>query len=201
MNILKTILSYENIVIQCHDNPDADALASGFALKWYLKRNGKDARFIYGGKNKVTKSNLVLMMEKLGISAEYVTELERPDLLVTVDCQYGESNVTKFDAKNVIVIDHHQVSGQLPEIFDVRSNYGSCASVLYKLFLKEKIDINEDENLATALYYGLMTDTGGFEEISHPVDRDLRDYAKPRQSDIILFKNSNLSRQELIIAG
>ena len=43
MNILKTILSYENIVIQCHDNPDADALASGFALKWYLKRNGKDA--------------------------------------------------------------------------------------------------------------------------------------------------------------
>lgn len=201
MNILKIILSYENIVIQCHDNPDADALASGFALKWYLNRNGKDARFIYGGKNKVTKSNLVLMMEKLGISAEYVTELDRPKLLVTVDCQYGESNVTKFDAENVIVIDHHQVSGQLPEIFDVRSNYGSCASVLYKLFLKEKIDINEDENLATALYYGLMTDTGGFEEISHPVDRDLRDYAKPRQSDIILFKNSNLSRQELIIAG
>ena len=201
MNILKTILSYENIVIQCHDNPDADALASGFALKWYLKRNGKEARFIYGGKSEITKSNLVLMMDKLGICAEYVTELEKPQLLVTVDCQYGESNVTKFDAENVIVIDHHQVSRQLPETFDVRSNYGSCATIFYKLLLKEKIDINEDENLATALYYGLMTDTGGFEEISHPADRDLRDYAKPRQSDIVLFKNSNLSRKELIIAG
>ncbi len=199
--VLKDLLKYEDIVIQCHDNPDADALASGFALKWYLEKNGKKARFIYGGRGAVSKSNLVLMVEKLGITAEFVTELKKPKLLVTVDCQYGESNVTRFDAENVIVIDHHQVSGALPEISDVRSKYGSCSTIFYKLLSKEEIDINEDENLATALYYGLMTDTGGFEEISHPADRDLRDYAKPRQTDIILFKNSNLSKEELGIAG
>lgn len=198
---LKDLLKFSNIVIQCHDNPDADALASGFALKWYLNKHGKDARFVYGGKFAVTKSNLVLMIETLDIPVEYVTELEKPELLVTVDCQYGESNVTRFEADNIAVIDHHQVSGELPEMSEVRSNYGSCSTVLYELMKNEGMDPNENTSIATALYYGLMTDTNGFAEISHPADKDLRDLAEYNNADIVLFKNSNLSREELAIAG
>lgn len=194
-------MQYDDIVIQCHDNPDADALASGFAVKKYLEKKGKTARFVYGGRNEATKSNLLLMMENLHIPAEFVTDLDKPQLLVNVDCQYGESNVTRFDAENIAVIDHHQVSGPLPKLSEVRSNYGSCSTVIYEMMTAEGIDINEDEDLATALYYGLMTDTGGFEEISHPTDKDLRDMAKPRKTDIVLFKNSNISREELVIAG
>lgn len=85
------------------------------------------------------------------------------------------------------------------ELNDVRSNYGSCSTVLYELLQLEDFDINSDENLSTALYYGLMTDTGGFSEISHPSDRDLRDFVRPRNADIVLFKNSNLSREELVM--
>ncbi|MCR5670876.1 MAG: DHH family phosphoesterase [Butyrivibrio sp.] len=198
---LKELLNYNNIVIQCHDNPDADALASGFAVKWYLDSHGRQSRFIYSGRKPVEKSNLVLMIENLAIPVEYVTELAEPELLVTVDCQYGESNVSRFDAATVAVIDHHQVSGSLPELSEVRSNYGSCSTIIYELLQEEGIDINDHEDLSTALYYGLMTDTGGFEEISHPSDKDLRDYAKPRQTDIVLFRNSNLTREEMVIAG
>lgn len=42
--------------------------------------------------------------------------------LVTVDCQYGQGNVTRFDAGKVAVIDHHQISGLLPALSEVRSN-------------------------------------------------------------------------------
>ena len=198
---LNELLEFDDIVIQCHDNPDADALASGFALKWYLDKKGKNARFVYSGQKTVSKSNLVFMIEKLEIPVEYVTVLDKPQLLITVDCQYKESNVTYFDAENVAVIDHHQISGPVPELSEIRSSYGSCASVLFELLQNEDIDINENELVATALYYGLMTDTGGFEEISNPVDKDLRDYARPRKADIVLFRNSNLSRDELVIAG
>ena len=198
---LKDFLQYDNIVIQCHDNPDADALASGFALCRYFEKNNRPVRFVYGGRNEICKSNLILMIANLGIDVEHAESLDRPGLLITVDCQYGESNVTKFDAENIAVIDHHQVSGELPALSDVRSNYGSCSTVLYELLQLEDFDINADENLATALYYGLMTDTGGFTEISHPSDKDLRDFARPRNADIVLFKNSNLSREELVIAG
>ena len=198
---LSNLLEYENIVIQCHDNPDADALASGFSLQWYLRNKGKNPRFIYGGKYPVSKSNLVLMQDELGIEAEFVTELEKPELLVTVDCQYGESNVTKFDAENVAVIDHHQVSGKLPEMSEVRSSYGACATVMYELLKDEGIDVNSDENISTAMYYGLLTDTNSFAEIFHPSDKDLRDFANFNNSDITHFRNSNLSRDELRIAG
>ena len=199
---LKDLRNYEDVVIQCHDNPDADALASGYALWWYFTRTGKKARFIYSGRNQVSKSNLTLMIDHLDIPVEYVKTLEKqPELLVTVDCQYGESNVTAFEAANIATIDHHQVSGPLPEMNEVRSNYGSCSTVLFELLGKEGIDINENENVCTAMYYGLLTDTGNFAEISHPADKDLRDYAHYRQADIVLFRNANISKEELQIAG
>lgn len=198
---LSQFLQYDTIVVQCHDNPDADAISSGFGVYTYLKQNGKNVRFIYGGRYRIQKSNLILMVEELQIPIEYVEELDAPDLLITVDCQYGQGNVTRFEAKEVAVIDHHQVSGELPELSEVRSNLGSCATVVKDLLLKENMDVNQNENLATALYYGLMTDTNGFTEICHPLDKDLRDDTIFRRTAITKFRNANLSFNEMQIAG
>ncbi len=198
---LSDFLKYEDIVIQCHDNPDADALASGYGLYSFFEKNGKKTRFIYGGKFEVQKSNLVLMMSTLNIPAKHVDSLDEPDLLITVDCQYGEGNVTRFAAKKVAVIDHHQVSGELPEMSDVRSNLGSCSTVVKDLLEAEGINVNDDKGLATALFYGLLTDTNGFAEISHPLDKDLRDGAAYDKSLVRMYRNSNLSFDEMNIAG
>lgn len=198
---LKELLAYDNIIIQCHDNPDADAIASGFGIYSYLNNNGKKVRLIYGGQFTIRKTNLQLMISELEIPIEYVTQLEEPDLLITVDCQYGEGNVTRFPAKTVAVIDHHQMSDDLPPLNEVRSNLGACSTVVRELLLAENIDINEDKRLATALYYGLMTDTNNFTEIFHPLDKDLRDDAMFERSMITRFRNANLSLTELEIAG
>lgn len=198
---LRELLAYDSIVVQCHDNPDADALASGYGLYIYLKEQGKEVRFVYGGRCHIQKSNLVLMVSELEIPVEHVEALEAPELLVTVDCQYGEGNVTKFDAGVVAVIDHHQVSGALPPLSEVRSNMGACATVVRELLRLEGVDINARKDLATALYYGLLTDTNNFAEISHPLDKDLRDDAVFDRSLIVRFRNANLSLRELEIAG
>ena len=60
---LSDLLQFDNIIVQCHDNPDADALASGFGVYEYLRMNGKSPRLVYGGKNIIHKSNLVLMVD------------------------------------------------------------------------------------------------------------------------------------------
>ena len=62
---LSDLLTFDDIVIQCHDNPDADALASGFALYYYFAKNGKEPKFIYRGINEIKKSNLLIMVEEL----------------------------------------------------------------------------------------------------------------------------------------
>lgn len=198
---LKELLQYNNIVVQCHNNPDADAISSGFGIYTYLKEHGKNVRLIYSGNNKIQKSNLVLMMLELNIPIEYVENLEKPELLVTVDCQYGEGNVQLFEAENVAVIDHHQIAINLPELNEVHSNLGSCATVVWNMLKAEDIDVNNNKKLATALYYGLLTDTNNFTEVSHPFDKDLRDELDFNKSLISRFQNSNLSLQELEIAG
>lgn len=198
---LKELLAYDNIVVQCHDNPDADAIASGFGIYNYLINHGKKTRLVYGGKFPISKTNLILMVAELNIPVEHVKELDEAELLITVDCQYGEGNVTKFPAKAVAVIDHHQVSGELPMLSEVRSNLGSCATVVRELLREEGIDLNENKRIATALYYGLMTDTNNFTEIYHPLDKDLRDDAIFERTMLTRFRNSNLSLEELEIAG
>ena len=198
---LSDLLAFDKIVVQCHDNPDADAIASGFGVYLYLKEKGKKVRFIYSGKTRINKSNLQLMIKELSIPLSYVTKLDKPDLLVTVDCQYGEGNVTRFEAGEIAVIDHHQVSGHLPLLNEVRSNLGSCSTLVRELLRMEGIDFNYDKRLSTALYFGLMKDTNYFSEIFHPLDKDLRDDAMFERTTITRFRNANLSMEEMQIAG
>ena len=198
---LRELLDYASIVVQCHDFPDADAISSGFAVYTYLKEHGKEVRFIYGGKSEITKPNLVIMTEHLEIPLEYVKELPEAELLVTVDCVYGEGNVTKFPAKKVAVIDHHLCNKNVSELMEVRSSYGSCASVVAELLREEGFEINANIALATAMYYGLYSDTNAFGELNHPADKDLRDFTKYDGSVFMLLKNSNLSLEEMQIAG
>ena len=61
---LKELLKYNEIIIQCHDIPDADAIGSGFALYSFFKEKGKQVRLIYSGRAKVTKSNLVILIKE-----------------------------------------------------------------------------------------------------------------------------------------
>ena len=71
---LRDFLSYEEIYIQCHDSPDADALASGYGLYTYFQNHGIKTHLIYTGRFRIRKTNLVLMVEKLNIPVEYVEE-------------------------------------------------------------------------------------------------------------------------------
>ncbi len=198
---LYDLLEYDNIVIQCHDNPDADALASAYGLYLFFKAKEKQAEIIYGGRNKIRKSNLMLMVNELHIPIRHAESIEKPPLLVTVDCQYGESNVTHFDAYEVAVIDHHEVSGILPALSEVRSNLGACSTLVWQMLKDAEFDINNYRELATAMYYGLFSDTNALTEIAHPLDMDLRDEAKFNVAMVTKFRNCNLSIEELETAG
>ena len=198
---LRELLKFEQIVVQCHDNPDADALASGYAIYSYLKDMGKEVRLVYSGTNKIRKSNLVMMIKELNIPVEYVEKIEETQLLVTVDCRYGEGNVTKLPAKTIAVIDHHRVGGELPPLNEVRSTLGACSTLVWRLLKEEGYPVNENKQLVTALYYGLYTDTNSLTELYHPLDMDLRDEADFDATLITKFKNANLSIEELETAG
>ena len=201
---LREFLKYNQIVIQCHDNPDADAIASGYGIYTYLKAHDKDVRLVYGGRNIIRKSNLVMMIRELEIPIVNIRDTSNEpsvELLITVDCQYGEGNVSHYPAQNVAVIDHHRVSRSLPKLHMVDTHLGACSTMVWNMLKEEGMDPNEDENLATALYYGLYTDSGNLEQIYHEKDMEIRDNAKVRMGLITKLRNANISIEELEIAG
>ncbi len=198
---LSSLERFNDIVVQVHDNPDADAVASGFAIYTYFKKKGKRPRLIYGGRNKIKKSNMLLMLEYLEIPLEYVKEMPKAELLITADCQYGEGNVTRFEAENVAIIDHHHTGRESNEMCEIRSNLVSCATVCYDMLCAEGFDVNENEALATALYYGLFMDSNELSEIRHPLERDMLDDLKINNALINKFTHANFTLEEMETAG
>lgn len=194
---------YQKITIQCHDNPDADAIASGYALFTYFAGLGREVRLIYSGKYRIKKTNLVMMVEKLQIPIQYypASDTMIEGLLITVDCQYGAGNVTLLPAERIAIIDHHVAEVQENELCLIRSNLGSCSTIVWKLLTEAGYNINSNENVGTALYYGLFMDTYQFSEVYNPLDMDMRDQIVYDKALIRMLRNSNLTLQELEIAG
>ncbi len=202
---LKDFEQYNPITIQCHDNPDADAIGSGYGLYCYFQSKGKDVRLVYSGRNVIQKSNLKLMVELLNIPIEYIPADEEtvycPGLLITVDCQYGAGNVTQIKADKIGIIDHHQAEIEDVDLSIIHAGLGGCATLVWKLIRDNGYVVTDDNGLGTALYYGLYTDTNQFAELYNPLDRDMIDAIPVQQSLITTFRNSNISLEELDIAG
>ena len=206
---LSDLLSYDDILIQCHNAPDPDALASGFGVYSYLKANGKDTRIIYSGFEQITKKNILLMAEYMQIPTEFVEDVSelQPELLVCVDCQYGEGNVARIEAENIAVIDHHlEVKKQdkvNPNLTIIHPNLGSCSTLVWGLLKSEDFDFEANKNVAMALFYGLLSDTNDFSELSHPYDKDARDFLEDYcdKEKIRILRNCNYSLAELEIAA
>lgn len=206
---LSDLLDADSIVIQCHDNPDADALASGYGVYTYLKSKGKEnVRIVYGGAP-IQKSNLVLMQNRLGISIERVEGLEEePDLLVTVDCQPGQKNVHRLSGRKVAAIDHHEI--QQEELaglwrYDLWPSCGACSTIVWDLLRQEGYDLSGDKKLATALYYGLFMDTCSLQQIYDYewTDRVARNALEKwhLEENLREFKTNNLSIEEVKLVG
>jgi phosphoglycolate phosphatase len=194
------LLHFDHISIQCHDNPDADAIASGFGVYSFLKAKSKDARLFYGGKNAISKPNLVAMLRLLNIPLEYLPDLKSCEgLLLTVDCQYGAGNVSRVEAPYTAIIDHHIQEMELPPLAELKPMLGSCATLVWSMLRQENFELSR--SLSTALYYGLFTDSNSFAELRHPLDRDMWDSLIVEDRILKKLKGSNLSLGDLNLAS
>lgn len=147
------------IVIQTHNYPDHDAVASGFALLWLLRRKNIRAVLCYAGL--IESWSLSEAIRQLEIPILRADEIEiTPDSqIIIVDGFMGNRNMSDLPGNELAVIDHHQP----PEtpgcpFADIRPDYGSCSTILYTYIRDSDVEI--DRNVATALLMGIMMDTG-----------------------------------------
>lgn len=201
MKFLQQFLAYKSICIQCHNNPDADTLASAFGLYCYFKEHGIAIEIIYSGAEQIKKYNLKYMIMQCKIPIRYVEVLPETQLLLIVDGQYGAGNVARFDSTTVAVVDHHIQSMEAHPHVLIKSNYQSCSTVVWELLEDEGYCVKENEVLRIALLYGLFTDTSSFYDLYQEKDMEMR---MTLSGDFPLFETltkSNMTVAELMIAS
>tara|TARA_B100000614_G_scaffold227327_2_gene218388 strand:+ start:367 stop:1347 length:981 start_codon:yes stop_codon:yes gene_type:complete len=146
------------VVVQAHDFPDHDAVATAYALSELLKRQGRTVYLGYGGT--IQSESLRDAIAHLEIDIHQVGELDLGDdaQLIVVDGFAGNSNMTGVPGEVVAVIDHHPPPSPADCAYaDIRDEYGACSTILYDYYRTAGVALGH--NVATALLMGIMMDT------------------------------------------
>lgn len=154
------ISAANSIGIISHINPDGDNIGSLIGLGEGLKKIGKKVRLL--------KSDEVPKYLAFLPKTEEIRELEKNekfDLLIVLDSgdfkRTGDVGERALKVSNgVLNIDHHISNTYFGDVNIVFPNYCATAEILYD-FLKY-MEIEIDKDMATALYTGLVTDSGNF---------------------------------------
>ncbi|MBQ8968978.1 MAG: DHH family phosphoesterase [Bacteroidaceae bacterium] len=159
------------VVVVCHQNPDGDAIGSMAAMTLLLRRQGKTV-------TAVAPNNFPDFLRWLPTATEIVLADRTPkraeqalaaaDLLVMLDFndvgRVGETLAAKLDACPAprLMIDHHLEPVANCHLTVSRPDMSSTCELLLRLMVDmgwaEVLTVEE----ATALYTGMMTDTGAF---------------------------------------
>lgn len=202
---LEDLLPFHDIVIQCHNDPDADTIASGFALWEYLTAQGKSPRLVYSGNQAITKPNLKRLCKLCHIPLQYFPNPEQApeaELLVTVDCQPGENNTAPLRGRRVAVIDHHTVLNKTSSSFsEIRSSCGACSTILWDMLRDAGYAEQLSPALSTALYFGLYMDTTYFKRLKYPLDQDMMGALRFDPGILDQLKACNFSQEEILQFG
>ena len=156
--LIERLKGLPRVIIQAHDFPDHDAVASAYALAYLLNQQGIATQLVYHGV--IDRVSIHRMIETLAIPIIHASEagLRAEDILIVVDGCVGEKNVTDLTGEEVAVIDHHQVT-PAPGLWyqDIRPDYGATATIIYEYY--QQLGIIMPVAVATALQVGLNIDT------------------------------------------
>lgn len=203
----------KNIVVVPHKNADGDAIGSALAVCHFFRLKGHNTSVIspndypgflkwLPGSEKVTKFDMQNNQAK--------KKINNADIIFLVDFnELGrvgddmQKTLEKFEGV-FVMIDHHQQPSNVAQFLYSDTNVCATAQMFYH-FIEE---LNEthliDENVATCLYTGILTDTGSFRfpsttATTHRIVAELIEKGANNSSiyDKIFDQNSNARLQLL----
>jgi nanoRNase/pAp phosphatase (c-di-AMP/oligoRNAs hydrolase) len=160
------------LVLQSY--PDPDAIASAYAHQLISAGYEIQVDIYYSGK--ISHQQNVAMVRMMGIELQTFdpenANLSRYAGAIYVDNQGTTAGeiVEALETAGVpalLVVDHHELQDRLrPQLADIRRTAGATSSI-YAEYLEQgmvAMDSSRKEHVlvATALFHGILTDTGGF---------------------------------------
>lgn len=158
-SIKEKIDESNSIVILTHEHPDGDAVGSSLAFMHALKKIGKNVDVIIPGVHQMY--SVLPGFEEI---KESCNEDFNYDLCIALDSSDLERlhvcrNIFE-KTKNTIVVDHHITNQNFGDVNYVNAVASSTCQNLLVVFAYMDIAISKD--IASCIYAGILTDTGGF---------------------------------------
>jgi nanoRNase/pAp phosphatase (c-di-AMP/oligoRNAs hydrolase) len=173
----------QQALILTHDNPDPDSLASAVALGYLLERRaGLPSRITYGGIVGRAENRAMMRVLHLPVTPLSRIDFDEYDLFALVDTQPSVGNHSLPEARHPpdVVIDHHppRPACERAPYCDVGSHYGATCSILVEYLRAARLE--PDPQTATALLYGIKSDTRDLGRQTYAIDVDGYLYLFPR---------------------
>jgi phosphoesterase RecJ-like protein len=206
----------QKVVIVTHFKPDADALGSSLGWAAFLKKKGHQVQVItpsdypdflewMPGNREV----LALSYQSEGALKKAKDHIAKADIIFCLDFSgLGRINDLGEPIRNAtgvkVMIDHHLYPEDFATYMQWDPNSASTAQLVFELIdeLGEKHLI--DKEVASCLYAGLMTDTGGFRhnnthQKEFQIASELVGFgAQPHDIAKLVYDNSSVERLRLI---
>ena len=163
--------SNQNIVITSHKSPDGDSVGSSLALMHFLKKIGKSATICHPDKMPdffewLDGAHQIITFDE---QKENVIEaINQADIIFCLDYNHFSRTgdlqpILEASEAKKIMIDHHQN----PELsaFQMSFSYptiSSTSELIYEFVEAFGLQNQIDESIGSAIYTGIMTDTGSF---------------------------------------
>ena len=206
--LLDVIHAAGTVVLTSHVRPDCDALGSELGMLGILEAVGKAVRIVNA---QATPAGLRWIdprgrIESLAGGVDPAA-LAATDLFIVLDtsawAQLGAmGEVIRAHRDRVLVVDHHVSEDDLSDRWFKDPTAEATARIVVEIGMRLKVPLTEP--IATPLYAGLSTDTGGFRfpstsaETFHIAARLVEAGASPPMVYRELFEQDSIGRLHLV---
>jgi phosphoesterase RecJ-like protein len=159
--VLDEIRTSERFVLVTHEHPDGDALGSLVAMHRILRALGKDSVML------MAADEFPLPYEYRFFDLQGLSTVPPSDLvqrtIIFLDCGNIDRTplaVVKGDDAHILNIDHHHDNTRFGTVDLVDPEASCTAEIVWDLM--RTLGVEPDQELAEALFVGLVTDTGKF---------------------------------------
>jgi nanoRNase/pAp phosphatase (c-di-AMP/oligoRNAs hydrolase) len=174
-------------------NPDPDALASMLGLESLLRERQPQKSVTITVDGMIARAENQAMVDLLHIPLVPIERVPIDDqtAVVMVDSQPHTGRRASEAARPHAVLDHHETGGVLDGVLfrDIRPLLGATSTIVTGYLLDQ--DLSVSRRLATALLYGIESETSGYPRESGPQDDGALVWLYPRADKDLLAQIRN----------
>ncbi|MDG3003858.1 DHH family phosphoesterase [Paludisphaera mucosa] len=191
--LLSVLQPYKRVVAVSHVNPDPDSLASMLGIRELILKCQPGKPVIMTVDGMIARAENRAMVELIPIDLVPVKSVvvDRETAVVMVDTQPHTGRRSSESATPQVVIDHHETGGDLEGVLfhDIRTQMGASSTIVTGYLLEQKVVVSPQ--LATALLYGIDSETTGYPREACSLDDGALVWLFPRADKELLARIRN----------